>query len=81
MNAMLKFRAEALGETIMHAGLAVNSIAKLLEEDQIRRESHDGTEFLTAPQLGGLLSGLKVLGTVLSDKGLEVEQLAEEDRP
>ncbi|WP_137821390.1 hypothetical protein [Pseudomonas sp. D(2018)] len=79
MSDFIKFRAEAVGATIMHASLAVQSIAKLLEEDQIRRESHDGSEFLTAPNLGGLLSGLKVLGTVLYEKGLEVEQLAEQD--
>lgn len=81
MNTPLKRCAKDIGETITQAGQAVYAIAQLLDEDQVRKASEAGDDFLNDFSRGCLLNGLKILGSVLREKGDDLEKMAKEDRP
>ncbi|MCY1299296.1 hypothetical protein D9M68_868810 [compost metagenome] len=68
MNTTLN-RARTAGETMSRVGQAVHAIAKLIEEDYVRKDSGQGDDFLNGFTRGCLLSGLQVLAGELWDQG------------
>ena len=80
LNATLKGDLESLGNDVDQAGQAVCAIARLLQEDLVRKASGDSCDYLNDFTTGCLQNGLDLLSRVLCEKGEALEKIASKGR-
>lgn len=75
-NAAVKSHIESVSKLINQAGDAVCGISQLMQEDQLRKESGSGDDFLNEFRTGCLLSALQLISYSLWERGEELEKVA-----
>ncbi|UFQ99117.1 hypothetical protein [Pseudomonas wenzhouensis] len=67
-NAAVKGHIESVSKLINQAGDAVCGISQLMQEDQLRKESGTGDDFLNEFSTGCLLSALQLISYSLWER-------------